>query len=117
MRRYYVEAINRNFDRLLFFETDNPKTAINKWIAYNKKYPACVAIFCKSKKDCIAIYSEFCRNGYSDYKNKIEDRSKRFYYDFHYLYEGSKYMLNRNGNFGFCGNSDYYDQVPYFSFG
>lgn len=118
MKKYYVEAIeNTYFERLAYFETDSPKTAINKWIQYNKKYPTCVAIFCSSVKDCMAIYKEFYINGYEVYKPKMEENPRGFYYNFFYLYNGSKSMLDLYNNGKFRFQDGMYDQVGYFGFG
>ena len=116
MKRYHVSSVNRYFEELKSFDTDNPLTALKKYFYYNSQpvYCTMTCIMCGSSKDCFDLYKTFVKNvGFFQ-----KEYGRR--YNFAYYYDYSKICMERlqkGITIGFNGSSDLYDQVPYFSLG
>lgn len=113
-KKYYIALINEYYETKDFFETDNPYTAIKKWLKYSFISPAMAYISCGSREDCMLLYSAFSRN-----KDRLYQDfwiNGRMYYRFDYLLGNCNAYLQGRTLF-FSGNRGSYDQVPIFSLG
>lgn len=114
VKKYVIKSINYNFETIEYFETDNPGTAINKWLSYSRKYPLNTAIFCGTREDVVSLYKVFVdKRDY--YREQWYRKGIRYNYD--YIFSGVYQYKIENSTGGFCGRRDWYDQVPYFSYG
>lgn len=113
MKKYIIYSIGKNFETIRKFETDNPDTALKKWIRYSSKYPLNTAISCKYNKDVVALYKLFLKD--INYYRTLWAEFK-VPYRFSYMYDGVSRSL-RSPIDSIFGDKDFYDQVPYFSLG
>lgn len=114
MKRYYISLLHDSFELDSTFETDSPRTALNKWFAYSLKRPTMANISCGTKEDCLALYQEFLRHEEEYYKKYWVER--RFCYKFDYISGGCREYLNGR-NLYFSGSKMFYDSVPIFCYG
>lgn len=112
MKRYCVILYSNSGEVEYKFDTDSPKTALKKWIAYATKRPTMAAIFCGSKEDCWAVYKVFVQDSEIG-KYWFE---KRCPYNYKHMYNETVSDL-KTGRLYFSGRKDFYDQVPKFSLG
>lgn len=117
MKKYCIISYSKSGDIEKSFQTDSPLTAINKFFSYNLKNPKMVCITCGSAEDCMKIYKTFVNESFTLLCKYFGQSGERVCYDFNWMYNGSKALVNGSSKLYFFGNANNYDQVPYFSVG
>ena len=116
MKKYYIVLLYDSEEIESTFQTDSPKTALNKWFKYSQKRPMMANISCGSVEDCMALYSEFLKN-VQEYSSKYWLSGNRFYLKFDYVYNTCNAYIHGGKKPHFLGRKEFYDSVHPFCYG
>lgn len=93
-KKYFISLLSDYGELKSHFETDSPKTALNKWFSYALKSPTMANICCGSVDDCMALYSEFLKNREEFHNKYWRDTDHRMAYKYDYFVNTCMGYLN-----------------------